>query len=124
MYVDQDGKLQLEASPSIAGSGGSIFTPDITDRFMDMIVPTPNMQFPREWNRAPYSYRASLIDIPPFRPISNTLLTLGRAIQPDMDASRPNTPCRAHSLRMAIPPEPTETSRCQTDRNGETTTQV
>lgn len=48
MYVDQDGKLQLEASPSIAGSGGSIFTPDVTDRFMDLIVPTPNMQFPRK----------------------------------------------------------------------------
>lgn len=125
MYVDQDGKLQLEASPSIAGSGGSIFTPDVTDRFMDMIVPTPNMQFPRECGIVFLTKIEHHTDcIPSSRPISNSSLTLGRAIQPDMDASRPNTPCRAHSLRMAIPPEPTETSRCQTDRNGETTTQV
>ncbi|KAJ5712735.1 hypothetical protein N7493_009203 [Penicillium malachiteum] len=49
IYLDHNGKLQVEASPSIAGCGGAIFTPDVTDRFMEMASPNPqpSMQFPK-----------------------------------------------------------------------------
>ncbi|KAJ6088424.1 hypothetical protein N7486_009685, partial [Penicillium sp. IBT 16267x] len=56
IYLDHDGKLQVEASPSLAGSGGAIFTPDVTDRFMEMAVPNSQtaMQFPNP-NQTPPS---------------------------------------------------------------------
>jgi hypothetical protein len=41
MYIDEDGKLQIRTSDSIAGCGGAIFTPEVTDRFMEMAVPSP-----------------------------------------------------------------------------------
>ncbi|KAJ5624239.1 hypothetical protein N7510_000548 [Penicillium lagena] len=39
LYVDHHGKVQMEASPSIAGCGGAIFTPDVTGRFVEMTTP-------------------------------------------------------------------------------------
>ncbi|KAJ5668440.1 uncharacterized protein N7477_007010 [Penicillium maclennaniae] len=47
MYIDADGKLQIRTSDSIAGCGGAIFTPEVTDRFMELTAPNPqsNMQF-------------------------------------------------------------------------------
>ncbi|KAJ5769364.1 hypothetical protein N7520_003923 [Penicillium odoratum] len=46
IYLDHNGKLQVEASPSIAGCGGAIFTPEVTDRFMEMAAPsTQPMQY-------------------------------------------------------------------------------
>lgn len=47
MYIDDNGKLQIRTSDSIAGCGGAIFTPEVTDRFMEMTVPSPqsNTQF-------------------------------------------------------------------------------
>jgi len=50
MYIDDNGKLQIRTSDSIAGCGGAIFTPEVTERFMEMTVPSPpsNMQFTRE----------------------------------------------------------------------------
>ncbi|KAJ5161182.1 hypothetical protein N7492_006574 [Penicillium capsulatum] len=62
MYIDQDGKLQLQASPSIAGCGHSIFTPDVTDRFMDLTGPSPssNMSFqPNETPASPWGMQPS-----------------------------------------------------------------
>lgn len=46
MYIDQEGQLQLQASPSIAGCGDSIFTPDVTDRFIDLTGPNPQQNMP------------------------------------------------------------------------------
>lgn len=46
IYLDHNGKLQVEASPSIAGCGGAIFTPDVTDRFMEMAIPNPQPNMP------------------------------------------------------------------------------
>lgn len=50
MYIDDNGKLQIRTSDSIAGCGGAIFTPEVTDRFMEMTAPSPqsNTQFARE----------------------------------------------------------------------------
>lgn len=55
MYIDDDGKLQIRTSDSIAGCGGAIFTPEVTDRFMEMTAPNPqsNMQFTRECHSRP-----------------------------------------------------------------------
>ena len=55
MYIDDDGKLQIRTSDSIAGCGGAIFTPEVTDRFMEMTAPNPqpNMQFARECHSRP-----------------------------------------------------------------------
>ncbi|KAJ5116012.1 hypothetical protein N7456_000360 [Penicillium angulare] len=65
IYLDYNGKLQVEASPSIAGCGGAIFTPDVTDRFMEMAVPNPQqMQFhnppptPSPWGMHPSQAQA------------------------------------------------------------------
>ncbi|KAJ5594094.1 uncharacterized protein N7459_000302 [Penicillium hispanicum] len=46
IYLDHNGKLQVEASPSIAGCGGAIFTPDVADRFMEMATPNPQASLP------------------------------------------------------------------------------
>ncbi|KAI3139139.1 hypothetical protein CBS147326_2817 [Penicillium roqueforti] len=46
IYLDHHGKLQVEASPSIAGCGGAIFTPDVADRFMEMAIPNPQASLP------------------------------------------------------------------------------
>ncbi|KAJ5538579.1 hypothetical protein N7494_008058 [Penicillium frequentans] len=39
IFLDQDGNPQVMASPSIAGCGGAIFTPDVKNRFMEMTSP-------------------------------------------------------------------------------------
>ncbi|KAJ5124791.1 uncharacterized protein N7515_008616 [Penicillium bovifimosum] len=36
IYLDHNGQWQLQASPSIAGCEGAIFTPEVTDRFIEM----------------------------------------------------------------------------------------
>lgn len=41
IYLDHNGQWQLQASPSIAGCEGAIFTPDVTDRFIEMTGQTP-----------------------------------------------------------------------------------
>lgn len=53
IYLDHNGKPQVEASPSIAGCGGAIFTPDVTGRFMEMAIPNPQptMQFHQSESR-------------------------------------------------------------------------
>jgi hypothetical protein len=34
IYIDQDGEVGLETSPSIGNSGKSIFTPEVRERFL------------------------------------------------------------------------------------------
>ncbi|KAJ5197877.1 uncharacterized protein N7498_006994 [Penicillium cinerascens] len=57
MYIDDNGKLQIRTSDSIAGCGGAIFTPEVTDRFMEMTVPSPqsNTQFAPDPSQTPTS---------------------------------------------------------------------
>ncbi|KAJ5154231.1 uncharacterized protein N7500_009670 [Penicillium coprophilum] len=63
IYLDHNGQWQLQASPSIAGCEGAIFTPDVTDRFIEMTGQTPqtNPQFtnptqaPHSWDGQPSS---------------------------------------------------------------------
>jgi hypothetical protein len=38
IYIDQDGSLQVETSPLLAGHGGAIFTADVADRFMETVI--------------------------------------------------------------------------------------
>jgi hypothetical protein len=50
IYLDQDGNPQIMASPSIAGCGGAIFTPDVKDRFVEMTSPgSQPLQYPSKW---------------------------------------------------------------------------
>ncbi|KAJ5372269.1 hypothetical protein N7517_004275 [Penicillium concentricum] len=46
IYLDHNGQWQLQASPSIAGCEGAIFTPDVTDRFIEMTGQTPQANPP------------------------------------------------------------------------------
>ncbi|KAJ6026887.1 uncharacterized protein N7446_004512 [Penicillium canescens] len=39
IYIDHNGEYQLQTSASMAGCGGAIFTPDVTDRFLEMTCP-------------------------------------------------------------------------------------
>ncbi|KGO71210.1 Protein of unknown function DUF2841 [Penicillium italicum] len=50
IYLDHNGQWQLQASPSIAGCEGAIFTPDVTDRFIEMTghAPQTSPQFTSE----------------------------------------------------------------------------
>ncbi|KAJ5651953.1 hypothetical protein N7507_009379 [Penicillium longicatenatum] len=49
IYLDQDGNPQIMASPSIAGCGGAIFTPDVKDRFVEMTSPgSQPLQYPNQ----------------------------------------------------------------------------
>lgn len=41
IYLDHNGQWQLQASPSIAGCEGAIFTSDVTDRFLEMTSQPP-----------------------------------------------------------------------------------
>lgn len=47
IYLDHNGELRVKASASIAGCGGAIFTPEVTDNFVKLAAPGPmaNMQF-------------------------------------------------------------------------------
>ncbi|KAJ5692589.1 hypothetical protein N7462_002012 [Penicillium macrosclerotiorum] len=47
IFINRNGELQMTASKSIAGCGGAIFTPDVTDRFMELAAPNSSaaMQF-------------------------------------------------------------------------------
>lgn len=47
IYLDHNGALRVKASASIAGCGGAIFTPEVTDNFVKLAAPSPmtNMQF-------------------------------------------------------------------------------
>ncbi|OKO97529.1 hypothetical protein PENSUB_10323 [Penicillium subrubescens] len=47
IYLDHNGELRVKASASIAGCGGAIFTPEVTDNFVKLAAPSPmaNMQF-------------------------------------------------------------------------------
>ncbi|KAJ5801273.1 uncharacterized protein N7518_003341 [Penicillium psychrosexuale] len=56
IYLDHNGQWQLQASPSIAGCEGAIFTQDVTDRFIEMTGQTPQTspQFPNP-TQAPHS---------------------------------------------------------------------
>ncbi|KAJ5917816.1 hypothetical protein N7454_010191 [Penicillium verhagenii] len=40
IFMDHNGRYQFQVSPSIAGCEGAIFTPEVTDRFMEMTTPT------------------------------------------------------------------------------------
>ncbi|KAJ6141202.1 hypothetical protein N7470_010098 [Penicillium chermesinum] len=53
IYIDENGKPQVHESASIAGCGREIFTPNVTDQFMEMA--SPNGQKP-----TPYSTSESL----------------------------------------------------------------
>jgi hypothetical protein len=46
IYLDNNGQPQVETSPSIAGCGGVIFTPDVADRFMEMVVSNTQANMP------------------------------------------------------------------------------
>ncbi|KAJ5766550.1 uncharacterized protein N7511_004166 [Penicillium nucicola] len=39
IYIDHNGEYQLQTSASMAGCGGAIFTPEVTDRFLEMTCP-------------------------------------------------------------------------------------
>ncbi|KAJ5781051.1 hypothetical protein N7457_006211 [Penicillium paradoxum] len=56
IYLDHNGQWQLQASPSIAGCEGAIFTSDVTDRFLEMATqaPQPGSQFANT-NQVPHS---------------------------------------------------------------------
>ncbi|CAG8905469.1 unnamed protein product [Penicillium egyptiacum] len=56
IYLDHNGQWQLQASPSIAGCEGAIFTPDVTNKFIEMTGQTPqtNPQFTNP-SQAPHS---------------------------------------------------------------------
>ncbi|KAJ5474076.1 hypothetical protein N7475_003642 [Penicillium sp. IBT 31633x] len=43
IYLDHNGQWQLQASPSIAGCEGAIFTPNVTDRFIEMTGRAPQV---------------------------------------------------------------------------------
>jgi hypothetical protein len=47
IYLDHNGELRVKASASIAGCGGAIFTPEVTNNFVKLAAPSPmeNMQF-------------------------------------------------------------------------------
>lgn len=47
IYLDHNGELRVKASASIAGCGGAIFTPEVTDNFVKLAAPShmANMQF-------------------------------------------------------------------------------
>lgn len=47
IYLDHNGELRVKASASIAGCGGAIFTPEVTDNFVKLAAPNPmaNMQY-------------------------------------------------------------------------------
>jgi hypothetical protein len=47
IYLVHNGELRVKASASIAGCGGAIFTPEVTDNFVKLAAPSPmaNMQF-------------------------------------------------------------------------------
>ncbi|KAJ6178495.1 hypothetical protein N7519_008956 [Penicillium mononematosum] len=56
IYLDHNGQWQLQASPSIAGCEGAIFTPDVTNKFIEMTgqAPQTNPQFTNP-TQAPHS---------------------------------------------------------------------
>ncbi|KAJ5884872.1 hypothetical protein N7495_009382 [Penicillium taxi] len=73
IFLDHDGRIKVESSPSIAGCGGAIFTPDVTDRFMEVAI-TDNeaMRFnnsiqapPSPWDMQPQPPQAEWISTAP-----------------------------------------------------------
>ncbi|KAJ6000993.1 hypothetical protein N7481_001402 [Penicillium waksmanii] len=63
IYIDQDGSLQVETSPLLAGHGGAIFTPDMADRFMETVISSSQsgqqQPSPFLWNIEPEAEWAS-----------------------------------------------------------------
>ncbi|KAF7712477.1 Uncharacterized protein PECH_003095 [Penicillium ucsense] len=41
IYLDHNGELRVKASASMAGCGGAIFTPEVTDNFVKLANPSP-----------------------------------------------------------------------------------
>ncbi|EKV16562.1 hypothetical protein PDIG_20350 [Penicillium digitatum PHI26] len=58
IYLDHNGQWQLQASPSIAGCEGAIFTPEVTDRFIEMtgqaLQTSPQFTNPTQVHHSPW----------------------------------------------------------------------
>lgn len=81
IYLDHNGQWQLQASPSIAGCEGAIFTPEVTDRFIEMTGQAlqTSPQFTSEAIFFEFGFQNGKTDVPslPCRPNSGTPLPLG-----------------------------------------------
>ncbi|KAJ5981907.1 hypothetical protein N7451_012007, partial [Penicillium sp. IBT 35674x] len=97
IYLGHHGKLHLKASPSVAGSEGAIFTPDVTGRFMEMVAlnTQPQVQFPinKETTELAKAFAVSV------QACWTEKIQSTRRMQPDQTRAAEMIPCEWHSQK-------------------------
>ncbi|KAJ6157450.1 hypothetical protein N7470_005042 [Penicillium chermesinum] len=92
IYIDENGKPQVHESPSIAGCGRAIFTPDVTDRFMEMA--SPNGQTTTQYSTThPCEWQSHQS-----RRKRRDTKRVGLGMSPPKSSSPPPTPAIGHTV--------------------------